>query len=82
VVGLVGSGLTGRRDQRAQEKPLPQLGAAGHEASALDEEVLAKLESRRSSFSLSHFGQRTPSLPAPTLCRRVNWFPHCAHRYS
>jgi hypothetical protein len=65
----------------AQEKPLGQLEADG-QATSGDDEVLAKLDSRRSTFSPSHFGHFTPSLPVPTFCRREKLFSQTLHRYS
>jgi hypothetical protein len=65
----------------AQEKPLEQLEADG-QATSGDDEVLAKLESRRSTFSLSHFGHLTPLLPEPIFCRREKLFSQSVHRYS
>jgi len=65
----------------AQEKPLEQLEADG-QATFGDDEVLAKLDSSRSTFSPSHFGHFTPSLPAPTLCRRAKLLSQSVHRYS
>jgi hypothetical protein len=65
----------------AQEKPLEQLEADG-QATSGDDEVLAKLDTRRSIFSPSHFGHFTPSLPAPIFCRREKQFSQSAHRYS
>jgi hypothetical protein len=70
-----------RGDQWAQEKPLGQLEADGQATSGADE-VLAKLDSKRSTFSPSHLGHLTPSLPAPTFCRREKLFPQSLHRYS
>jgi len=69
------------RAQLAQEKPLEQVEAEG-QATSGDDEVLAKLESRRSMSALSHFGHRTPSLPAPILCRREKLFLQSLQRYS
>jgi len=65
----------------AQEKPLEQVEADG-QATSGDDEVLAKLDSRRSTLSPSHFGHFTPSLPAPIFCRREKLFPQSLHRYS
>jgi len=65
----------------AQEKPLEQEAADGQATSGL-EEVLAKVESWRSAFSLRQLGQRTPSALAPIGCRRENLFPQSPHRYS
>ena len=70
-----------RGAQLAQEKPLVQLEADG-QATSGDPEVLAKLDSRRSRFSLSHFGHFTPSAPAPIFCRREKAFSQSLHRYS
>jgi len=70
-----------RGAQLAQEKPLEQVEADG-QATSGDDEVLAKLDSRRSTLSPSHFGHFTPSLPAPIFCRREKLFPHSLHRYS
>jgi len=70
-----------RGAQLAQEKPLEQFEADGQETSG-EPEVLAKLESRRSTLSLSHFGHFTPSLPAPIFCRREKSLPQSLHRYS
>jgi len=64
----------GLADQLAQEKPLEQLAADGQATSGL-EEVLAKVENWRSTFSQLHFGQRTPSAFEPIGCRRENLFP-------
>jgi len=65
----------------AQEKPLEHVEAEG-QATSGDPEVLAKLESRRSTLSPSHFGHFTPSLPAPIFCRREKSFLQSLHRYS
>jgi len=70
-----------RQTQLAQEKPLEQLEADGQPTSG-DPEVLAKLESRRSTSSLSHFGHFTPSLPAPIFCSREKQLSQSVHRYS
>jgi hypothetical protein len=64
----------------AQEKPLPQVGADMDGALPLD--ALAKLDTRRSTFSPPHFGHFTPSLPAPIFWRRENVFWQSLHRYS
>ena len=69
------------RAQLAQEKPLEQL-EGDEQATSGDPEVLAKLERRRSTFSLSHFGHVTPSLPVPIFCRREKAFLQFLHRYS
>jgi hypothetical protein len=65
----------------AQEKPLEQLWADG-QATSGDPELLAKLESSRSTSSPSHFGHFTPSLPAPTRWRREKLFSQSVQRYS
>ena len=59
------------RVQLAQEKPLEQVDGV-EQATSGDPDVLAKVESRRSTFSPSHFLQVTPSAVALTLCRREN----------
>jgi hypothetical protein len=57
----------------AQEKPLEQDGAAGQAASIPDlDEVLAKLDIRRSTFVLAHVGQLVSSALAPIRWRREN----------
>ena len=66
--------------QTPQVKPLEQLGAGPPAEDPVD--VLAKLDSRRSRFSLLHFGQRTPFALAPILCRREKVLPHSVHLYS
>ena len=71
------AGLAG---QTPQEKPLEQLGAGPPAEDPV--EMLAKLDSRRSTFSFLHFGQRRPSVLAPILCRRENVLPHFVHSYS
>ncbi len=71
---------TGLANQTPQEKPLEQLGAGP--PADVPVEVLAKLDSRRSTFSFLHFGQRNPSVLAPILCRRENVLPHSVHLYS
>jgi hypothetical protein len=76
-----GSEPAGFALQLAQEKPLVQLEADG-QATSGDPEVLAKLDSRRSTFSLSHFGHFTPSVPAPIFWRRENSRSQSLHRYS
>jgi hypothetical protein len=73
----------GLGNQFAQENPLEQLEAAGQAASDRElDDVLAKLDSRRSTFSLSHFGQLVPAALAPTRWRREKRLPHSLHRYS
>jgi hypothetical protein len=62
----------------AQEKPLEQLEADG-QATSGDPEVLAKVDSWRSTFSLSHFGHFRPSVPAPIFCRREKDAPQPLH---
>jgi hypothetical protein len=52
------------------------------QATSGDPEVLAKLDSRRSTFFPSHFGHFTPSALAPIFCSREKVFPQSAHRYS
>jgi hypothetical protein len=58
----------GRAIQTPQVKPLEQPGAGPPAEVPVD--VLAKLDNRRSRFSLLHFGQHSPSVLAPILCRR------------
>jgi hypothetical protein len=70
----------GLANQTPQEKPLEQLGAGP--PADVPAEVLAKLDSRRSTFSFLHFGQRNPSVLAPILCRRENVLQHSVHLYS
>jgi len=74
-VARVPAGLAG---QLAQEKPLEQLAAAG-QPSFGPEEALEKVDNWRSTLSLLHFGQRTPSALAPMGCRRENSFPQSPH---
>ena len=64
--------------QLAQEKPLVQLAGLEQATSGL-EDVLAKVDSWRSTSGLLHFGQRTPSAFAPMDCRRENMFPQSPH---
>jgi hypothetical protein len=64
--------------QLAQEKPLVQL-EGDEQATSGDDEVLAKLDTRRSTFSPSHVGHLTPSLPAPIFCRREKLFSQSLH---
>jgi len=71
----VPAGLAG---QFAQVNALGQLEAAGQATSGL-EDVLAKVDSWRSTSGLLHFGQRTPSAFAPICCRRENLFSQSAH---
>ena len=71
----------GRASQLAQEKPLVQLAGLEQATSGL-EEVLAKVDSWRSTSELSHFGHRTPSAFAPMDCRRENMCPQAPHWYS
>ena len=78
---VVGRARRARGNQLAQEKPLVQLDGE-EQATSGDEDVLAKLDSRRSTFSLSHFGHFTPSVPAPIFCRRENVCSQSLHRYS
>jgi len=61
-------------------KPLEQLGAGPPVEDPV--EVLAKLDSWRSTFSLLHFGQRTPSVLAPIFRKREKVLPHSVHLYS
>jgi hypothetical protein len=70
-----------RGAQFAQENPLEQLEGV-EQATSGEPEVLAKAESWRSTFSLSHLGHFTPSGPAPIFCRRENPFPQSVHLYS
>jgi hypothetical protein len=70
-----------RGGQFAQEKPLEQLEGV-EQATSGDPEVLAKLETWRSTFSPSHLGHFTPSAPAPIFCRREKLTPQSLHRYS
>ena len=73
-------GPPGPVPQTPQEKPLEQPGAGPPAEDP--EEALAKLESRRSTFSLSHLGHFTPSLLAPANCSRENVCPQSVHLYS
>jgi hypothetical protein len=79
--GSVGFAPTGRSDQVPQVKPLEQVGADGQSAPDFDD-PLAKLESRRSTFVVSHLGQWTVVVSAPTGCSSENRSPHRVHRYS
>ena len=81
VGGRVGERTRRVRGQLAQENPLEQLEGV-EQATSGDPEVLAKLDSRRSTCSLAHFGHVTPSAPAPIFCRREKLSPQSAHRYS
>jgi hypothetical protein len=71
---------TGLANQTPQVKPLEQLGAGPPAEDPV--EVLAKLDSRRSTLLFLHFGQCTPFALAPILCRREKVLPHSAHLYS
>ncbi len=73
---------TGRAAHVPQVNPLGQLGAAGQVVSELPDEVLAKVDSWRSTSRLSHFGHWTPSVGAPMPCRRMKVFSHFVHLYS
>jgi len=64
--------------QWAQEKPLEQVEADG-QATSGDPDVLAKLDTRRSTFSPSHVGHLMPSLLAPIFCRREKLFSQSLH---
>lgn len=79
--GRLGERTRRVRVQLAQEKPLGQLDGDEHATSGADE-VLAKVEIWRSTFSLSQFKQVTSSADAPTFCRRANPLPQSLHRYS
>jgi hypothetical protein len=70
-----------RGNQLAQEKPLEQL-EGDEQATSGEPEVLAKLDTRRSTCSLSHLGHLTPSALAPIFCRREKVCLQSAHRYS
>jgi hypothetical protein len=75
------SAPTGRSDQVPQVKPLEHVEADGKSAPDFDD-PLAKLDSRRSTFVVSHLGQWTIVLSAPTGCSSENRSPHNVHRYS
>jgi hypothetical protein len=83
---LASGGWGGRarraRDQWAQEKPLPQLWAGPAPAPPESDVDEAKLEIWRSTWSLWHVGQRTPSAEAFTDWRRENSAPQSLHLYS
>jgi hypothetical protein len=77
----LGSEPAGFARQLAQVKPLPQLGPV--EGARLgDDEVLAKLEISRSTFSLLQLGQVTPSDPASIFWIREKVFLQALQRYS
>jgi hypothetical protein len=65
----------------AQEKPLEQLEGV-EQATSGDPEVLAKLEISRSTLSLLHLGQVTPSDPASIFWIREKVFSQALQRYS
>jgi hypothetical protein len=62
-------------------KPLGQLGADGQVLPEF-EDPLAKVDNIRSTFVVSHLGQWTVVLSAPTGCRSEKRSPHTVHRYS
>ncbi len=74
-------GRTGRRGQTPQVNPLGQLDADGQSLPEL-EDPLAKVDIIRSTFVVSHLGQWTVDLSAPTGWRSENRSPHNVHLYS
>ena len=87
----LGSAREARADKRApdgraghapQVKPLEQFGADGQPASVFEEEPLAKVDSTRSTFVLSHLEQWTSVPSAPTGCSSENRSSHTVHLYS
>jgi hypothetical protein len=67
--------------QLAQENPLVQLDG-DEQATSGEEDVLAKLEIKRSTFSLSQLGHVTPSVPASIFWMREKVFSQSLQRYS
>ena len=65
---------TGGMGQMPQVKPLHELEPV--EVEVAPEELEAKVDSRRSTFSEPHFGHRTPSLVAPIRCNLEKTEPH------
>jgi len=72
---------TGRGDHTPQVNPLGQLDADGQSLPEL-EDPLAKVDIMRSTFVVSHLGQWTVDLSAPTGWRSENRSPHKVHLYS